>query len=135
MSTNFGKDTSCTDSLKPGRYATGAQLVGEAVYRRLITPRGMLRGGEDEANYGLDLTEFVGSTSTKQDAAAAASRIKAELKKDERIIDVVVEVTPSTEGPETYFEVTINAETTEGPFDLQIGVSDVNVEILGLEAS
>lgn len=134
MATNFGKDTSCTTSLTPGRYVTGAKLVAEACYRRLTTPRGMLRGGDDEANYGLDLTELIGSTSTKLDAAALGARVKAELLKDERLLNVTVEVVRTLEGPATAYDVTIYGETDAGPFDLQIGISDVTVELLGIEA-
>jgi hypothetical protein len=132
--TNFGKDTSCTTGLRSGRYATGAKLVAEACFRRLTTPRGMLRGGDDEANYGLDLTELIGSASTKLDAAALGARIKAELLKDERLINVTVDVVRTLEGPSVSFDVTIYGETDAGPFDLQIGVDEVTVELLGIEA-
>jgi hypothetical protein len=131
VAANFGKDISCTTSLRAGRYATGVRLVAEAAYRRLTTPRGMLRGGDDEANYGLDL---IGSASTKLDAAALGARIKAELLKDERLINVTVEVVATLEGAGTSFEVTIYGETDNGPFDLQLAVDEVSVELLGIEA-
>jgi hypothetical protein len=134
MPTDFGRDISCTTELLPGRYATGARLVAEACYRRLTTPRGMLRGGDDEANYGLDLTELIGSASTKLDAAALGARIKAELLKDERLINVTVEVVRTLDGAATQFDVTVNGETDAGPFDLQLAVSEVTVELLGIEA-
>lgn len=130
--TDFGKDTSCTTSLRAGRFTTGPRLVAEAVYRRLTTPRGMLRGGDEEANYGLDLTELVGSGATKRDAAALGSRIKAEILKDERVIDVHVDVVATTKGASTEFVVTVDGKTNDGPFDLKLGVRDVTVEILGL---
>lgn len=134
MATDFGKDTSCTDSLRPGRYATGARLVAEACYRRLTTPRGMLRGGDDEANYGLDLTELIGSATAKLDAAALSGRIKSELLKDERLINVAVNVVRTVAGPVTSFNITIEGETDNGPFDLKLAVGDVTVELLGIEA-
>lgn len=132
MAVDFGKDTSCTTSLRAGRYASGARLVAEAAYRRLTTPRGMLRGGDEEATYGLDLTDLVGSGTTKHDAAALGARIKAELLKDERIIDVDVEVIATIVGAGTHFTVTVDAETDAGPFDLKLGVNEVGVELLGL---
>jgi hypothetical protein len=94
----------------------------------------MLRGGDDEANYGLDLTDLIGSASTKLDAAALGARIKAELLKDERLINVTVEVVATLEGAGTSFEVTIYGETDNGPFDLQLAVDEVSVELLGIEA-
>lgn len=133
MATDFGKDVSCTTELHTGRYASGSRVVAEAAYRRLTTPRGMLRGGEDEANYGLDLTELIGSASTKADAAALPSRVKAELLKDERIISANVVVTPTREGATTTYLIAITAETTAGPFTLGVGVADVTVQLLGIE--
>jgi hypothetical protein len=61
MSTNYGRELSCTRTLKTGRYVSGVTVVAEAIYRRLTTPRGMLLGGESEGNYGLDLMSLVGS--------------------------------------------------------------------------
>lgn len=132
MATNFGKDTSCTDSLKTGRFVTGPRLVAEAVYRRLTTPRGMLRGGEEEADYGLDLTELIGSVSNRSDAAALPGRIENELRKDERIESVKVTVTETTQGVAKSFEVFVEATTSEGPFDLTLAVSDVTTALIGL---
>ncbi len=132
--TDFGKDTSCTTELRPGRYATGPRLVAEACYRRLTTPRGMLRGGDEEAHYGLDLTDLIGSSTTKLDAAAMGARVKAELLKDERLINVKVDVIRVVEGPATSYDITIIGETDAGPFDLQVGVSEVSTELLGIEA-
>lgn len=134
MAANFGKDTSCAMSLRSGRYSTGARLVAEACFRRLTTPRGMLRGGDDEANYGLDLTELIGSASTKLDAAALGGRIKAEILKDERLLNVTVDVVRTLVGAGTHYDVTISGETDAGPFDLTLAVDEVTVELLGIEA-
>ena len=130
----FGRDTSCTTKLRTGRYATGSRLVAEAAYRRLTTPRGMLRGGEDEADYGLDLLGLVGSVATKSDAAALEGRIGLELAKDERIVTATATVVSVTEGARTTFDITVEAETTSGPFTLQIGIDDVTIELLRIEA-
>lgn len=132
MAVDFGRDTSCTTSLRTGRFVSGARLVGEAAYRRLTTPRGMLRGGEEEANYGLDLTELVGSVSAKRDQASIPGRIRSELTKDERIVTVDVQVAISTAGPATTFDITIDAVTTAGPFTLVLRASALTVELLGL---
>lgn len=132
MASNFGRDISCTRGLRTGRFVTGPRLVAEALYRRLTTPRGTLRGGPDEANYGIDLTELVGSAATKRDAAALPGRIQAEALKDERIERVNVTVTQSVEGPSVAFAILIEAETSEGPFELQLLVSEVTVQLLNI---
>ncbi len=131
-STDLGRDTSCTTSMRTGRFATKAQLVAEAAYRRLTTPRGMLRGGEEEANYGYDLTELCGSSNVKAATSSAPGRIRSELLKDERITSVDVDVLTSKDGPETTFQIAISAKTSEGPFTLKLLASAVTVELLGI---
>ena len=130
---SFGKDISCLDSLKSGRYATGVRLVAEACYRRLITPRGALRGGEEEGNYGLDLTTLVGKSNPRAVEVALPGRIRSELTKDERVESVDVEVVTVTDGPETTFTITISVLTAEGPFTLQVAASEATVQLLGIE--
>jgi hypothetical protein len=132
MSVDFGRDVSCTDSIKTGRFVTGARLVGEACYRRLTTPRGMLRGGESEQNYGLDLTALVGGTNPKSTAASLPGRIRGELLKDERVESVTVDVLTVTSGALVSFDITISVVTGAGPFTLQLLASAVTVELLGL---
>lgn len=131
MTVDLGRDISCTDSLKTGRFATGVRLVAEAAYRRLTTPRGMLRGGEEEQNYGLDLTAFCGTTNPKATAASLPGRIKSELLKDERIETVDVNIVVTTSRPATTFTITIAATTGAGPFTLKLLASAVDVELLG----
>jgi len=131
--TDYGRDVSCTTSLRSGRTVSGTRLVAEACYRRLTTPRGMLRGGEEEANYGLDLTELVGHSNPARLAASLPSKIRSELTKDERIVDATVTVETVTDGPSTSFIVTIEVETDDAEtFDLVLSVSDVSVELLGI---
>lgn len=133
MSTvDYGRDMSCTDSIKTGRFVTGVRLVAEAAYRRLTTSRGRLRGGEEEANYGLDLSQFCGSTDPKRTAASLPGRIRAELLKDERIESVDVDILAVTDGPGTAFTITINVQTGAGPFTLQLLASSVTVALLGI---
>lgn len=129
---DFGRDTSCTSSISTGRFVTGARLIAEAAYRRLITPRGMLRGGEAEANYGLDLTQFCGTTNPDSTAASLPARIRAELLEDERILTVDAEVLIVVDGPDTNFEITISCTTKAGPFSLQLLATQVTVDILGI---
>lgn len=131
----LGKDVSCTTSRRTGRYATGARLVAEAFFRRLTTPRGMLRGGEEEAFYGFDLTELVGSTKTRSDIASIPGRILAELQKDERAESIGVEVVEVAQpNGDLKLQITISARTADGPFELVIAATAVTAEILGITA-
>lgn len=135
MATNFGTDVSCVNSLRTGRLVSGPRLVAEACFRRLNTPRGTLIGGEDEQNYGLDLADLIGSVATPSAEAALPGRIQAELLKDERVASVVVNVTSTMDsaGAVTW-SIDVEGDTAEGPFSLQIGVSEVTVDLLGIQA-
>lgn len=136
MATSFGRDTSCTTSMLTGRRVSGARLVAESAYRRLTTPRGMLRGGEAERNFGLDLTAVIGRTDAKTIEAALPGLIEAELTKDERIesVDVVVFAKDESSAGGRSFEITIEAITSDGPFTLAILASEVTTELLGIQA-
>ena len=135
MTTDFGRDIWCDDSLRTGRMATGSRLVAQGAYHRLITPRGTLRGGDDEADFGLDLAGIVGSVTSDADARRLEGMVRGEIRKDERIASVSVVVTRTVTGAEVSLRVDIAAETDSGPFDLVLGVSLVSVEVLSLEAA
>lgn len=92
----------------------------------------MLRGGEDEASYGLDLTELIGSTSSTSLQASLAGRIRAELEKDSRIESVSVDVLATAAASMATYTITIECVTGAGPFTLQVRASAVTVELLGL---
>lgn len=132
--TDFGRDISCLDGLSTARQATGAQLVAEAAYRRLITPRGTLHGGEDEANYGYDIADMIGAVSTAAHRAVVAAEVKNELLKDERLNSAEVSITSTSSGPSTSWVVSITGDTDAGPFDLVLAVSETNVQLLNLAA-
>ena len=125
-------DTSCTDSLHPGRYATALVAYGEALYRRLITPRGTLRGGEDEANYGIDLPGLIGTIGSATAAAALPGMIRSELAKDERTLDVDVTVQRTVNGPAVTYTIAIRAVSDLGVVTLRLAVSDGSAQLLGL---
>ncbi len=134
MPTDFGRDTSCATALRTGRLSTGRQLLAEAAYRRITTPRGMLRGGEQETNYGIDITSFVGTSEPRKLAASLPVIVRAELLKDERFIDVDVNLSVTEEGPVTEFDLSIVLTDTDGPFTFKVGVDEVSARFLGIEA-
>jgi len=133
--TDYGRDTYCLDKLRTGRYASGATLVAQRVYRRFITPRGALIGGEEERNFGLDLAGMVGGASTPELVNAMPQRIRNEAAKDPQInpTSVGVTVDASEEGSEYTYTITISARAAGGPFALVLGVSDVTVDLLRVD--
>lgn len=132
MTTDLGRDISCTTSLVTGRTVTGVRLLAEAVLRRLSTRRGTLRGGEDEANYGIDLRDMIGSVSIDRDLPTWPARIAAELTKDERIYRVEVRLDTTRNGPDVSVELAIEVESAVGPFELVLAVGAVTIDILSI---
>lgn len=131
---NFGTDTTCLTSIQTGRLSSGVQLVAEAAYRRLSTSRGTLFGGDEEANYGFNLEDLIGTLTTPSAAAAVPGQIEAELLKDERINAVQATCVQQTNGPAVAWLITVTAQTDAGPFKLVLSINDVTVELLGLTA-
>ena len=133
MTTDFGRDTYCLDSLRTGRMASGPMLVGQRCYHHLITPRGTLHGGEDEASFGFDVSGEIGKLVEPGYDAALKSKIDAELSKDPAILRTETSVFVSQVGAAVSCEVTVIGYTEEGPFRLVVGVSEVTTELLKLE--
>lgn len=130
---DYGQDTYCLDSLQPGRFARDIPLLAQNCVHRLTTPRGALRGGPDEQNYGMDLPGRIGSATSSNDAAALPGQIATELKKDKRVLDVVADVTEVVDGPSTSWVIIIEVRCALGVFRLE--ASEVTVEFVGLGGS
>lgn len=126
-------DTYCIDALKTGRYASGTTLTAQRLYHALTTPRGALRGGEDEGSFGEDLSSIIGNNSND-----AARQIKAKVaraaSKDEDILSISTNVISTIESNgSTSFIVTISAESSTGPFEFVLAISDVTIALIGLK--
>jgi hypothetical protein len=121
----YGRDLSCVDDLEDSMLEVdGWRALGEALARRLITPRGGLL---DDENYGFDVTDYLNDDLIGAgDIAKIAAGIDAEFAKDERILRSKTTI--------TYLAGVITAAssitTLEGPFALVLGISDVTVSIL-----
>jgi hypothetical protein len=130
---SYGADTWAVNGVRTGRLVTGKLLVAQALYRRLITPRGTLFY---DTAYGFDLSEFVGEVGPELAAAAMPGRIRNELLKDDRVSSVDASVEVVTEGAETTLVVSITATLADSgeTFTLTLGVSSVTTELLNIAA-
>lgn len=95
MAEGYGADVWCLDRMTTGKLARGRQLLMQAIYHRLTTPRGTLRGSAEAQAYGLDLAGLIGKVGYDR-RGVISGMIAAELKKDDRITEVVVNVTKTT---------------------------------------
>jgi len=114
MAQGYGSDTWCLASYQPGRMVTRGTLVAQACYRRLITPRGTLRGIDDEDEefaYGFDIAGYVGAVGIDTAVAALPTQIQNELKKDERVRDVVCRVA-ALRRPDGTADLTVQIDAT-----------------------
>jgi len=128
---DLGTDLSTPDGmdLDPlGGTVTGRRAVGQAIARRLVTPRGGLL---DDESYGYDLRQLVGEALRPGDLATVEAEIADQCRMDERVDDVAVAVTLAATGA-LRVELTIATETL-GPLRLVLAVSAVSAEILALE--
>lgn len=130
----YGTDVWCGDSLVTGRMSRRAQTVLLALYRRSITPRGMLRGGDEESRYGLDLAGLVGAVGYPTAVLAIPGQLQNEYMKDPRVSGVRVDAAITTEPSGLQFidlVAHVELHDEDGTFPLTLRVSAVDVEILG----
>ena len=130
----YGTEIWCDTALRTGRYSRGKQTVVLALLRRIITPRGTLRGGDEESNYGIDLAGLVGAIGYPTVLAALPALIRGELMKDDRVLSLNVNVIDArnTDGTiELVIEIDGTLQDEDEPFALSVMVTDTSVELLG----
>lgn len=132
---NFGRDTWCLEARRTGKYASGVVLIAQRLYRALTTPRRSLRGSEEELAWGDDISEIVGTPGGRSTEARIRAIVQRAASKDETIASVAVGVVSSTDsvGDSTH-TVTVEAETSEGPFALVLAIGAVKVDFVGLSS-
>lgn len=132
MTEGFGVDTWCLDSTEPGRFARGRDVVVQAIYRRLTTPRGTLRGGPGAELYGYDVSGLVGRVGDTRLLAALPAVLRAEILRDDRIADVTARVSVTDIGAKRQ-AVTISLDVVphgeDTPFRLTIVVDSGGVTL------
>lgn len=134
MATGYGRTMWCTDQIRSGRRVTGWRVVAQAYYRRLITPRGTLRGGEEEAAYGFDVCGYIGAVGDAIAVRALPAQVAAELAKDDRGTGVSCEAAITTDAQGlTSIVLTITATLADESedFTLTLAATDTSLTILG----
>lgn len=136
--TGYGTDTWCTDTLRTGVLVRGPVLVAQALFGRLISRRGTLRGGDSESTYGFDAAGYIGAVGAPQALLALPSLVEGELKKDERVGAIFVTATEA-ENSDGTLSITIAIGVTladaSGAFTLTLSVNDVSASIVGLDVA
>jgi phage baseplate assembly protein W len=121
---SFGVDLEWRDDLSAtAREITGEELLEQEVHHRLSTPRGALITDPD---FGMDLRAELSQKASSTRRASLIARIRGELTKDDRILDV--------KGKATWTGNTVDVQLkiypSDGqPFDMVLGVTDAAVRI------
>lgn len=132
MSVDFGADISTpgVKDLDPYfSFVTGGELVGQALARRLVTPRGALALIGDDASYGYDVRAHLNDDSPNVQAIEAA--VVEQLLLDERVESARATVTFNTTAES--LRVDVLGRTGAGPFRFVLEVSAVTAKLLATE--
>jgi phage baseplate assembly protein W len=123
----YGHDLSCTNDLDPNMIEVdGLTTLTQAIFRRLITPRGTLL---DDPNYGYDVTQFVNDDLSPADISRIGTQIDQELLKDQRVYASSTTVTYVASASMLTIATVVTPST--GPtFTLVLAASQVTVQLL-----
>lgn len=128
--TDFGTDLSCTVDLTDDMDEVGGiQVVAQALFRRLYTPRLSLW---QDPHYGLDLRSYLSKGLTQVQIANLPNDIALELQKDERVERALVTVVSSTLFA---IELSILVTTADGPFSLTISATQAAVTLTSVKGA
>lgn len=122
-----GTDIDC--SVDPGRsfaVADGVRNLGNALARRLTTPRGQLIS---DPGYGADIRRYLSAGVTEAQLARVKSEVAAEVSQDERVQNP--DVTVTVNAPLAMMMINIVSELAPGaPFAFVFRVDAMTVTFL-----
>lgn len=110
-------------------------VVAQAAYRRLITPRGTLSGGDEETAYGLDVASYIGAVGTAIAIRTLPGQVRAQLLQDDRLAeaDVTAAIATAADGTVSItLAIVATLADESGTFTLTLAVSDVDATVLGI---
>jgi hypothetical protein len=121
MTIDYGTDLWGADDLDPlmseindGRDST---IVMQAIYRRLITPRG---GLIDDPDYGLCVQDWIEGGMTAVELSQLPGVVANEIQKDDRVVRAIVAV---RQLDARTIALDISGEIAGGPFAMVVSVS------------
>jgi hypothetical protein len=135
MSTGYGVGMWVSASgLVSGRRARGPMIVALALERMFNIPRGMLRGGDEESAFGLDVPGYIGSVGTPTAIASLPSIMRAQALKDDRVSDATFRVAREDHGSGVITLIlpgSVLLADEAGSFDLTFAASELTLELIG----
>lgn len=130
---NYGRDLWCRKSLVTTRYATGVDLVVNALVRRCTTRKGTLYFHPE---YGID-APGIGDTLDPSMLQALEFKYKSGIESDPRVRSGSVRVNISAvEDPSTLrtdLRIEVTGDSDQGPFEFVVTVDKVTLALLKIE--
>jgi hypothetical protein len=121
----YGVDWSCTNDVDGGGLEVdGVTVLAQALYRRIITPRG---GLIYDLNYGFDIRQFLNADVAQGDIARIAFGVDTEFRKDQRVFQSQSTVTFTNTVLTLYSFVT---PLSQSSFSLVVVATSVTVQLL-----
>lgn len=131
--TDFGRDVYCDDSIRTGRYASGAVLVGQRYFHRLIAIAGQIPGNEDDRNFGEALNDLIGLPGGPDTERQIRSKLNRAADLEEAILSVDIAITTTRDSVGDYtHEIAVDAKTDVGPFRLVLALGTEAAKIVSL---
>ena len=118
----YGVDLSCVDDLTEDLAEVdpfSPVAIGEALLRRLTTPRGQL---PDDPDYGFDIRGYCNRGVPVGELRSLAGQIRSEVTKDDRVEDATVTVTIPSLNSMTVAILVTPADPTLDTFTLTFSV-------------
>lgn len=131
MATDFGRDLWCRTTLITTRYATGMDLLVNALARRITTPRGKLYF---HPNYGFDVSQLIGLEITPTSVIGIKAELESEIEADPRVFDgsVTVTIAEVKHATRTDLEISATGDSELGPFDFVTTIDRVTLELINV---
>ena len=121
---SLGSDVSSLPDLDPFlEIRTGPAVLGEALARRLMTPRGSLFS---DPSYGMDVRAWLHESLTPLWLLGLRQAIQTEVEQDERVLCALAQL--RVKGRQLH--VALEVQTAEGPFSLTLSVNELTVALL-----
>lgn len=123
---DFGSDVSTFPDVPVGLpLMTGRRVLGEALLRRLMTPRGLLRFHPD---YGMNIRDFLHDGVTDEELHRLKANVEAEAEKDERVSRANCVL--SYDRRAMTLRLQLEVETAVAPYRLTVLITRLTTELL-----
>lgn len=124
----YGSDLSCAEDLTETMEELAGDnvlVLGQALLRRLDTPRGSL---VDDQDLGLDVRGYLNSGTTDRELRALEGAIGIEWRKDDRVRVADVTAALADDGSEMTIRGRVTpADPTKAPFTITLAATDLGV--------